>query len=223
MWNLAPPPGFQGLHPDKPVTMYRRHLPHWRQDGATYFVTFRLADSLPQDKWRELEDFRAEWERQNPFPQSDEALEQFTRETIRRVEQWLDQGMGSCLLGRPELAAFVTEALHHFDDDRYELACYVVMPNHAHAVLRPLQSESHPLENLLGSWKRYTSRRINELLGQTGALWQDESYDRIVRDEEHLYRAIQYIGSNPAKAGLPPGTCPLWIRPQWKALGWRFE
>jgi hypothetical protein len=54
MWNLPPPPGFQGLHPDQPITVYQRHLPHWRQDGATYFVTFRLADSLPQSKLDEL-------------------------------------------------------------------------------------------------------------------------------------------------------------------------
>jgi hypothetical protein len=45
-WNRPAPPGFQGLHPDIPVTFYYRHLPHWRQDGATYFVTFRLAEHL---------------------------------------------------------------------------------------------------------------------------------------------------------------------------------
>jgi hypothetical protein len=65
MWNLPPPPGFQGLHPDKPVTIYVRHLPHWRQEGATYFVTFRLQDSLPQVKLDELEQWRLEWERQH--------------------------------------------------------------------------------------------------------------------------------------------------------------
>src|SRR5258707_12522120 len=52
MWNLPPPPGFQGLHPDKPVTAYQRHLPHWRQDGATYFVTFRLADAESRPRTR---------------------------------------------------------------------------------------------------------------------------------------------------------------------------
>ena len=43
--------------------MYQRHLPHWRQDGATYFVTFRLADSLPQSKLDELKALKAEWEK----------------------------------------------------------------------------------------------------------------------------------------------------------------
>jgi putative transposase len=72
MWNLSPPPGFQGLDPNKPVTMYMRHLPHWRQDGATYFVTYRLGDSLPQEKLDELRQFKQEWEKQHPPPRSHE-------------------------------------------------------------------------------------------------------------------------------------------------------
>ena len=58
MWNLTAPPGFQGLCADEEVTIYVRHLPHWRQPGATYFVTFRLHDSLPQCKLRELAAWR---------------------------------------------------------------------------------------------------------------------------------------------------------------------
>lgn len=50
MWNLTPPPGFQGLDPHRPLTVYYRFLLHWRQDGATYFVTFRQQDSLPRVK-----------------------------------------------------------------------------------------------------------------------------------------------------------------------------
>ena len=58
-FNLSAPPNFRGLHPDLPVTMYHRHLPHWRQEGAIYFVTFRLADALPQDKLDYLKRLRA--------------------------------------------------------------------------------------------------------------------------------------------------------------------
>src|SRR5438132_864132 len=251
MWNLPPPPGFQGLHPDKPVTVYQRHLPHWRQDGATYFVTFRLADSLPQSQLDELAGLKEAWERRHP-PRStprrtallsrrtprrtrtaqesrptgldaDAALEGLARHVQERIERWLDQGMGSCPLKQAFLAALLTSALHHFDDDRYELDCYAVMPNHAHVLVRPLSPESHPLEAIVGSWKKYSSRRINRTLQRTGHLWQDESYDRFIRDEEHLWRAIQYIGANPDKAGLLRESCPLWIRPHWVELGWRFD
>ena len=46
-FNLDPPPGFRGLDPHRPVKIYTRNLPHWRQAGASYFVTFHLADALP--------------------------------------------------------------------------------------------------------------------------------------------------------------------------------
>jgi len=205
------------------MTMYQRHLPHWRQDGATYFVTFRLHDSLPQDRLRELDGLRSEWERRNPPPRSDDVLEELARDIFLRVNRWLDQGMGSCVLKDATHSAFATEAMHKFDDSRYELDCYVVMPNHVHAVVRPLISKSRPLEELVGSWKKYSSRWINDRLGRSGDLWQEESYDRIIRDEEHLYRTIQYIGRNPGKAGMARGTCPLWIRPEWEELSWTFE
>jgi REP element-mobilizing transposase RayT len=223
MWNLPAPPGFQGLHPDKPVTVYQRHLPHWRQDGATYFVSYRLADSLPQGKLDELACLKAEWERRHSGARPKAALEELARQVQERVERWLDQGMGSCLLKDPALAAFVTSAMHHFDGERYELGCYVVMPNHAHVIVRPLLPEAHDLEAIVGSWKKYSARRLNREVRRTGELWQDESYDRIIRDEEHLWRAIQYIGSNPSRAGLPRESCLLWIRPEWVALGWKFE
>ncbi len=113
--------------------------------------------------------------------------------------------------------------MHHFDGVRYELNAYVVMPNHVHAILRPLQCEEHPLETILGSWKQFSSKRINARTGNNGDLWQDESYDRIIRDEEHLYRCLLYIGGNPGKAGLARDCCPLWVRPEWEALAWTLE
>src|SRR5687768_14911026 len=94
-WNLLPPPGFQGLRDDVPVTIYQRHLPHWRQEGATYFVTFRLADSLPREKVEHLLRLRQEWERLHPLPRSDSAWDVLIREQTRHIEQWLDQGLGS--------------------------------------------------------------------------------------------------------------------------------
>jgi REP element-mobilizing transposase RayT len=113
--------------------------------------------------------------------------------------------------------------MHHFDGDRYELGAYVVMPNHTHAVVRPLACTVHPLEAIAGSWKQFSAKRINDCTGGKGDLWQEESFDRIVRNEEHLYRCLQYIGRNPSKARLTTNECRLWIRPEWVALGWDFE
>jgi putative transposase len=222
-WNLPTPPGFQSLSPEKPITFYMRHLPHWRQEGATYFVTFRQADSFPQEKLQELAALKQEWEKRNPSHCTDEQWQQFAHETMKRTEQWLDQGMGSCRLRHADARKIVTNALHQDDGRRYELGCYVVMPNHVHAIVRPLEDSSDSLEQVLKSWKGIAAMQINRYFGLTGPIWQQESFDRIIRDEEHLNRAIQYIGSNPIKAGLKVETVSRWVRPEWVNLGYRFE
>lgn len=142
---------------------------------------------------------------------------------MRHAEKWLDAGYGACLLKNETCAAHVVDAMHYFEGDRCELGCYVIMPNHVHLVIRPLEPEEDPLESILQSWKRHTAYRINRHVGRRGALWQEESFDRIIRDEDHLYRSIQYIGRTPAFAGLRDGEFVLWINPAWEKLGWRFE
>jgi REP element-mobilizing transposase RayT len=222
-WNLPPPPGFQGLRDDLPLTIYEQQLPHWRQDGAMYFVTFRLEDSLPQSKLRELESFRAQWERTHRAPRSHDDKEDLAREVMRRVEAWLDQGIGSCVLRSSEVSDILVDAIHRDDGGTCEVACYVVMPNHVHAVVRPLTPATLPLEMVLQRWKGGSSCAINRHLRRSGTLWQRESFDRILRDEEHLWRAIQYIGRNPRNAGLSGEEARLWIQPTWVQCGWRFE
>jgi REP element-mobilizing transposase RayT len=183
-------------------------MPHWRQDGATYFVTFRLADSLPQSRLDELAQLKTEWELKHPKPRPQEVLEQLARMVFERVEQWLDQGHGSCVLKEPDMATLIVNPMHHFDGERYELGCYVVMPNHVHAIVRPTQPQSQQLEMILKSWKSHSARRINLARGQSGELWQEESYDRIIRDEEHLWRTIQVHRPEPQEYRASPWNLP---------------
>ena len=221
MLNLPlPPPNFRGLDPDKPIRVYQRHLPHWRQDGATYFITFRLGDALPQEKLDFLKRLRDEWERTHPPPRSEQDWEEHTREIVRRAEAWLDEGYGSCFFREARHAEQLEEALRHFQDERYFVSCYVVMPNHCHAVLRPFAGRE--LEVILQGMKGVVAHRVHSATGGSGSIWQEESYDRIIRDGEHLWRCIQYIGRNPRLAGLPANTWRRWIHPDWESLGWRF-
>lgn len=219
-FNLPAPHGFRGLDPQRRVRIYQRHLPHWRQEGATYFVTFRLADSIPQAQLRALKRWREKWEREHPEPRSHETWKQLAREITNRTEAWVDEGYGACELGRREIAGLMADSLLKFQHDRHHLSCYVVMPNHVHAVIKPLGE--HKLEDLLGGMKSYVAHRTKKMLARSGALWAEESYDRIIRDEEHLYRVVQYIGRNAAKAGLPQSSWHRWIDPEWERLGWRF-
>lgn len=222
-FNLPTPPGFQCFDPTKPISFYMRHLPHWRQEGATYFVTYRQADSLPQERLQELKEIRHKWEMRHPGPRSEDQLEQLARKTLVLAEKWLDQGIGSCRLKDKVPSKFVADSLHRFDGQRYELGSYVIMPNHVHAILRPLGKAEDSLEQILKSWKGYSAIQLNRHFGLRGPLWQEESFDRIIRDEGHLLRAIQYLGSNPAKAGLTDEVISRWIRPGWRELGYRFE
>ena len=97
----------------------------------------------------------------------------------------------------------VADALHHFDGERLALLSFVIMPNHVHALL--VQHPDWPLEKLLRSWKSFTARQINALLGREGTLWQSDYFDRLVRDEEHFANCVRYIRHNPEKAGLCAG------------------
>ena len=152
-------------------------------------VTFRLADSLPRrmlDRWElelaHLEEKEMETERR------------------RRIEAYLDKGTGAAWLKRAELAHLVEQALLFFDGDRYRLSAWVVMPNHVHALIRP--EIGNTLSEILHSWKSYSSNQANRLLGRKGEFWQEDYFDRYIRNAEHYERAIDYIELNPVKAGL---------------------
>jgi putative transposase len=166
--NLDAPPGFRGLHPDIPVTMYQRHLPHWRQDGATYFVTFRLAGSLPQQKRAELQRWRAEWDRTHLEPRTEAQWQDFTRRHAIRIEGWLDEGYGECILGDAKNADILSTAMLYFQDDRCSTFAFVVMPNHVHVVMKPLGEWR--LEQILDSWKGFVGHSVNKSMQRSGVL-----------------------------------------------------
>jgi putative transposase len=115
----------------------------------------------------------------------------------------------------------LTARLQRFNGERYQLSCLVCMPNHCHAILRPYAG--HELEQLVGAIKGVVARQINAAIGGQGELWQQECYDRIIRDVEHLQRVIQYIGRNPAGLKLPPDKWPRWIDPEWEQAGYGFQ
>ncbi len=220
-FNLSAPPNFRGLDEQRPVSRYERHLPHWRQDGGTYFATFNLADALPQNKQREIQSMRREWEHKYPPPRSEQAWVEYAKTVLNFAEKVLDAGHGKCWFRNSIYVDALHRSLLHFHDQRYELGCYVVMANHCHLTIRPYDGTE--LEDELGAIKRTTSRFINEKEGSTGSLWSQESYDQIIRDEEHLYHLVQYIGNNPIKAGLPSMQWHRWINPNWEKAGWKFN
>lgn len=162
----------------------RGYLPHLDAPGLLQFVTFHLADSLPKGA---VEQIYAGLDPDDP-------------ERLHRVEQWLDSGHGACWLRRPPIAHLVEDALLHFDGMRYRLLCWVVMPNHLHLLAETLPG--HPLPELVHSWKSYTAKQVNAILGRSGELWAREYFDRYIRDDAHRAAVTAYIENNPVKAGL---------------------
>ncbi len=170
-------------------------LPHWHQTDKITFVTFRLGDSIPQ---KVIDEILLEYELKvssNKDCLDKKELEVWKWEKYNRIEKYLDQGNGECLLTNPQCRDIVAEALLHFDDDRYKVLAFVIMPNHVHLVVMPLGG--WVLQDIMKSVKHYSALKINKLLGRSGNVWQRESFDRIVRDEEHYMNILKYIYRNP--------------------------
>ncbi len=192
------------LNPEAEIEKHKPFLlPHWQQDAKLYFVTWRLADSLPAEKLDEWTRERNAWLAQNPEPWNSETEREYHEKFSKSIDHWLDAGSGECLLKDPAISKIVAEALLHFDGERYLMDSFVVMPNHVHAMFKP--APGIKLEDVIQSWKSFTAKSINKALGLEGVLWQREYWDRIVRDSEHRANILNYIGKNPERSGLPEG------------------
>ncbi len=119
---------------------------------------------------------------------------------FRYYEGRLDLGRGSCPLQAPEIAQVVVQALSHFAGDRYDLGAWCLMPNHVHVIVSP--NGERLLSSVLGSWKSYTAKQINGILGKTGTFWQGESFDHLIRSATQHEGFERYILDNPRMAGI---------------------
>ena len=181
------------------VLATRANLPHWNKSSTASFVTFRLADALPQEKLLKLEESRTAWLAAHPQPWDVETTKEYFSTFDETVQSWLDAGYGSCVLRNAECRRIVEETLWHFAGERHQLYAYVVMPNHVHVLFMP--TEGWTLSGTVAGWKKFTARRLNDALGREGPLWQKESFDTLVRSERHFTTIVGYIKRNdPAKA-----------------------
>lgn len=181
----VPPSVSSGRDARSPRWYYGARLPHFDHPEAVQFITIRLFDSLPQERLRELE------------------LEKDTITDVarrKRIEAWLDSGYGACFLNHPQVGELVEHAFQHFHEERYWLHAWVVMPNHAH-VLIELNGQA-ALQEILHSWKSFTSHEANKILQRRGDFWMDDYWDRFVRNQKHFDNAVEYAHQNPVKAKL---------------------
>ena len=175
------------------IVRSRGYLPHHEIFGSTYFITIRLADTLPQNVIAEIK-------------QEIQALKKSGKDEARlknlqskKIQEYLDKGTGECWLGKDEIAEIVGEAITHHEGSRYDSHAWCIMPNHVHVLFKV---GSASMSEIVGGWKKHTARLANRLLGQSGAFWAEDYFDTYMRGVEHERKTVRYIESNPAKAKL---------------------
>jgi REP element-mobilizing transposase RayT len=180
----------------------RGRLPHWEKDAGLYFITFRLADSLPKAVLEKIGERRrilmaAKQTGAHLLPSQEVLVAEFSPV---KLEEYFDRGAGACSLRDARIGELMANALRFWEGKRYRLLAWCVMPNHVHVVCRLLPGQG--LSKVLQGWKSFTARKANVILGRSGAFWQREYYDRLIRDGDELERAVGYVVRNPERAGL---------------------
>lgn len=186
---------YPGSAASRPQKQWHSHgyLPHFEQPDLVKFVTFRLCDSLPAEIVRE-------WKAGLHLYKDTRANDPRMVGLRERIARYEDAGYGACLLRDERVAEIVQTALFYFDDERYRLLAWCIMPNHVHALAEC--GAAWPLGGIVHSWKSFTAKAANRVLGRTGEFWMPDYHDRFIRDQNHLQAAIEYVEQNPVKAGL---------------------
>jgi len=199
---------------------YRRNLPHYQPPNASYFITFRLAGSLPhkiinnlislyKNKEILLKDIKDPVERRKK-------TYILKKKYFGTFDKFLDSSnCGPMWLQEDKIAAIMCDAIKYRDNKLYELICYCIMPNHVHLVIRieedekgiqnSLKSEEKDLyriTKILQRLKEYTAHEANIILRRKGQFWHRENYDHVIRNDKEFGNIVNYVLMNPVKAGL---------------------
>jgi REP element-mobilizing transposase RayT len=185
---------------------YRRNLPHYQPSQGEFFITFRLANSLPQAIISKLK----EEHQQLTKAKNADNVSISKKGYFAKFDQLLDHSKNSVFwLKKDRIAKTVVDKLHSFDNQKYELICYCIMPNHVHLLIKLSKRDKSrstkspfPVTNILKLIKGSTAYKANKLLNKTGAFWQHESYDHIIRNDTERENIIRYILLNLVKAKL---------------------
>lgn len=179
------------------------YLSCWQCEHAIYHVSYRLADSVPQA-------VRNAWlrERQvlmdaiklhaNEVPETLQHRLNFLYSDY--IEKYLDAGNGQSYLKRDEIAEMIAGSFTQFNNVRYRLHAWCIMPNHVHVIVEPLPA--YELSKIVQAWKSYSAHVANKMLGLKGTFWQADDYNHIIRSLKEYHFQIRYTWENPDKAKL---------------------
>lgn len=197
----------------KTPVYYKRFLPHVQPIGDTFFITTRLAGSMPISSFKTLQEWKNESitkirkERGADATFCKEEITKIQKRYFQRFDEQMDKAaFGPTFLSNAAVAKLVADKFHEYDRNFYDLIAYTIMPNHLHFLINryeaSLKSEYVQLDIIMKHIKGGSAYTANKLLGRSGRFWQRESYDHVVRNEKEFYNIIRYIANNPVKAGL---------------------
>ena len=215
-------PEFGLFDPSQETLITYDDLPHWFQPNIAVFITFRTIDSMPRSAVLRMEAELREWLLRNgytlqhgsPLPDwSDvpQPLQKGYRQ--RRSRLWhgeLDSCHGECVLKQPDLSLEVLNSLRHFDGERYDLDCAVIMPNHAHALVQ--FRDGFTFVDQCEGWLKFTATKINRVLRRKWHFWKSEPFDHLVRSVEQFQYLRWYIQNNGPRAKLNATEYRYWNR-----------
>ena len=203
----------------------RRYLPHLEFPNSTYFITFRLNDSVPTSILKKWKDERKQI-MQNAIRQK-RNFTKYEKQRLdyvfsKKVQDYLDRSYGQCWLEDPQIAEMVVNALRHFDNKTYNLHAWCIMPNHVHVVITVISNADKSVSDLipiLHSWKSFTAHLANKFLLRSGPFWQQEYYDHRIRNDEEFAHYVEYTLLNPVLANL----CTGWRDWKWAGCSKEIE
>ncbi|TAE05655.1 MAG: hypothetical protein EAZ95_19720 [Bacteroidetes bacterium] len=192
---------------------HKRNLPHFYPKGAKFFITFRLFGSIPKSILEELQKkfdkLVASIDINLPENERFELLDNAQKRLLLAYDAYLDNYQNELhYLKDAQIAEIVKEAIHYRDGKVYDLLAYCVMSNHVHLVfdtalqLRNSDESYQNIDKIMQGIKSYTAHKINRLLGRQGTFWQEESFDRVIRNDKELQNILNYTIQNPVKAGI---------------------
>jgi REP element-mobilizing transposase RayT len=166
---------------------YKRKLPHWQPAFSDFFVTYRLAGSVPVNVIQYLsKKYEVAYEKEKYFAEWEYFLE-----SSDNGPRWLSNA---------SVAELVLNSLKYKNNLDYSLWAATIMSNHVHIVLR--NKADLPLDKILQNHKKFTAVHCNKILNRKGPFWAEESFDTLIRNSNHLFNCINYCINNPVKAGL---------------------
>ncbi|MCK4654439.1 MAG: transposase [Candidatus Cloacimonetes bacterium] len=188
---------------------YKRNLPHYQPENGIFFITTRLVNSLPNYILNELKTKKDVFEKSikniNACKKK-ELIQEFHKDYFINFDEFLDKFQESPKwLNKTEIAEVVKKNLFFWNNERYKLLAYCIMPNHIHIMIKPSKTDKDVYESLtkiMFGMKSYTANECNKILHRTGQFWHHESYDHYIRDVKELWYYVDYILKNPVKAGL---------------------